>query len=175
METLNETVTVAAAGLTADDVKALRQADRVCFYFVRSEGSTIKAVKEVKKTGPFDDRTREHEFRVATAFNGKHENGDRVDVTNAHCFAMAYGWCEEWATIAAFVKVGDELRLNWYADGAGNQYTEGATVAPGKHESGAEIHPDKLTLRIQRGEKRFAFLVAVSICPANTARMIRRV
>lgn len=174
--TFVETVTVPAVGISADDVKALRQADTVSFHFTRGAGSGIVARKRVKNPGPFGDREREHEVAAGAAFNGAHESGDRVGTENANCHAMVMSAQvdECWQTVAAFLKPGDVLRLNWYADAMTNGYLEGAAVRPGHHAAGQTLHADALYLRITRGERRFAFLIDVEICPSNTARMIRR-
>lgn len=176
LETItHETVTAPAQGLTADDVKAMRTADSVSFHFTRSEGSTIRATKRVKKPGPFDDRERHHEVQTGTSFNGFHESGLRVATDNAICFEMIMSaeYCEVWQTVVAFLKPGDVLRLNWYADAMTSGYVkESVTTVEGSR--GCNLHADALYLRVQRGEKRFAFLLDVSVCPSNTARMIRR-
>lgn len=45
--------------LTAQDIKAMRLADRVCFYSVRGKGS-IRCVKVLRNSGPYDDRERDY-------------------------------------------------------------------------------------------------------------------
>jgi hypothetical protein len=103
--------------------------------------------------------------------------GERVGPDNAGCFAMEHNakWSEEWQTVAHFLKAGDVITLAWSADGIANGYLRGAKVAQGnEHGAGMFLHGDTLRLKIKRGDKRFAFLIDVSCCPDNSARMIRR-
>ena len=169
------TVTVEATGISADDVKAMRTADTISFHFNRSEGSTIRATKRVKNPGPFGDRERQHEIKCGTHFMGKHESGLRVATDNASCFEMIMSaeHSEHWQTVAGFLKAGDILRLHWYADAMSNGYVEDS-VTNNEVARGYRLHADALYLKVTRGEKRYAFLLDVSVCPSNTARMIRR-
>jgi len=159
---------ILTAGLTTNDIKAMRQADRICFFHSPGEGGSIKAIKEVRNADPFAERERSHEIAVATSFRGQGAGNHLA------CFEMFHTsrFNEEWMTIASFVKVGDEITLEWYRDAKSNGYCERTTVQSGPG-CGMELHGDALYLKIRRGDKRFSFLVSVSICPDNTARMIR--
>lgn len=158
--------------LTAIDLKALKQADSVSFHHYKGE-SSIVARKQLKNAGPFDDRERKHEFNVHSVFQGKLSE-EFIEIDNVSCFESLHcsKYSEEWQTIVAFLRIGDEITLHWYADGFKNGYVEHAKMESG-HCEGMKPHADALYFKIKRGEKRFSFLVAVSFCPDNTARMIR--
>ncbi len=88
-------------------------------------------------------------------------------------FTMIHGssYSSHWQTVVQFVKKDDVLRLRWGANGQQNQYAKEAEV---KSDSGhyKGLNVDTLTLIVSRGEKEYSFLLDVSICPTNTARMI---
>ena len=161
--------TIQTVGLTSDDVKALRQADQVSFHFHQDQGSIV-ATKRVKNPGPFGERERRHEFNVSSSFSGNKGSKPR------QCFAMEHGasYSETWQTIAQSLKAGDEVTLHWSADGERTGYLEGAKVSQDNTcAAGMELHADALYLQVRRGDKRLSFFLSVSICPDNTARMIR--
>ncbi len=178
MTTENATETTVATPdthgiLTAQDIKAIKQADRVCFDHSTLRGGELRLIKEVKNRGPFDDREKQYEVSVHSRFHGKHANGEVVMYTNSSCFEMEHcgQYSDTWNTVKAFVKVGDEITLEWYADG-GNDYIRGSTY------QGQRIYCDHLKLIIRRKMKngetaRFGFSLRTSTCPDNTARMVR--
>lgn len=140
-------------GISKLDLAAIRQADRISFHFHEGVHSVV-CTKKVESPGPYGDSERDYEFPV--------KGGFPYSKTARACFAMIYTtrFNEEWQTIAGCLKVGDELRLHWRADS--NQYLRDAG-----------LHFDELLLHVKRGSKVLVFSVATSICPDNTARMIR--
>lgn len=168
---MNATET-AVNGLTALDIKALRTADRVSFHHLHGDPhGSIVATKRVNNAGPFEDRERDHRMTCCVTFSGRFEDS-RVDRHNCDCFAMVYAYSEVWQTIAAFLRTGDEILLEWYADGQCNGYCEKAIVQDGPG-AGMRLHADVLYLKVMRKGKRYSFYLDASICPNNTARMIR--
>lgn len=149
--------------LTNDDVKALRQADRLSFHFHNGE-TEIVATRENRTAGPFDDRERKHRIAAESRFRGG--DGDKPRA----CFAMLHGMWEDancGPTLARLVKPADQLRLQWIADNSNGYLTQA-------RERGVELFRDELHLQIVRKGKPFAMLfVESSICPNNTARMCR--
>jgi hypothetical protein len=164
------TTATAPIPLTRLDLAALRDADTVSFHHNPADGGTIRASKRVKNVGPFDERERRYEFAVGSSFSGRHSN-----LETCSCFSMEHGarYSEEWRTVVTFLKAGDELTLHWSPDGGKTGYLERAVVAKEGPGHGMELHADLLYLKVRRKGKRFGFFLDASVCPDNTARMIR--
>jgi hypothetical protein len=171
--------------LTRDHIKGLRTADRVCFDHVPGGGGAgefrtgLRAIKTVK--GPW----REEITLQVPAMSSVHVHSDLLDYdtrngANARCFEMLYGtYNEEWQTIAGLLKPGDVLELRWVGNDS-NGYLKRATVTEAEKDGicgpghGQGLRHDKLYVHIRRGGKRkYSFYLADSICPDNTARMIK--
>src|SRR3990167_8547205 len=127
--------------LTRDHIKALRDADTVCF---RSNGkTTIEASKkfkhglygEIDHTLPIE--TRQHDSNSSNAFESL-------------LFAR---YDHAWQTIVSCLRPGDTLHLQWAKDHGTNNYCESAG-----------LHADRLYLHVLRKDKRLTFTVAQSVC-----------
>lgn len=165
---MSATIETAPARLTKTDLQAFKQADRVAFHWRDGQGSIVCA-KRVKNAGPWNDQESRHTISVSdTMFFGCPHGKPNS------CFALEHNACgETFQTIAGFLREGDELVLLWFADGERNDYLRRSRCDQSPNNSGMELHADSLTLRIKRKDKRYAFRIAVSICPDNSARMIR--
>jgi hypothetical protein len=79
----------------------------------------------------------------------------------------------EWAVIAKFLKVDDELIVEFLNNE--NQYTEQSQTNLEGYQ-GQKLYRDECKLHIyreERGQRRiYTFLIQVSVCPDNSARMI---
>lgn len=150
--------------LTKHQLKALRSAKRVSFYQTRpgEAGITVVQVvrgKEVETDIPVRSEVRScREERQGTT-------PPLRDVAVCHylLWSDSGGEALNWRSIGAFLKAGDVLMLHWGANYFNNGYLDKV-----------ELHGDRLSLRIQRGDKRYGFIVATSVCANNTARMVRR-
>jgi hypothetical protein len=67
-----------------------------------------------------------------------------------------------WRSVAAFLKPGDQLALDWFRDAETRGYLD--------HHS--DLHGDRMALVIERKGQRFEFILAVEIGPDTTSRMI---
>jgi hypothetical protein len=165
---MTETTAVAKTGITKLDVKALKDAHRVSFHFVDGK-TTIRGSKKTKKTGPYEEREKQYDIESESTFSG-------IGGWKPHgCFAMLSTTHDtEWQTVVSFIKTGDEISLHWTANS--NGYLDNSSVKEGHHAAGERLYRDELRLLIkrERSNKRYAFLIEVSICPDNSARMIRR-
>lgn len=162
------TATCEALSLTKNDVKAIRQADMVSFHRVGGE-NTLQLSKRVRDAGPFDDRERTHDIAVQATLRGYRGDDERPDMSGARCFAMIQTaqYCDRWQTVAKLVRTGDVLELEWTANDS-NGYLRAAL------SNGAALSHDKMYLHICRdGRRALSFYLADSICPDNSARMIR--
>lgn len=165
-DTLVETET----GLSLLDIKALKQADRWCFDYRHGE-SFIRCVKEVTNPGPFDDRDKEYRIPCEVSFCGLCRN-DADGVMPRNCFSMTYNFQHSiesngMLAVLLLLRKGDTLRLHWTCDNS-NGYL--ADVA--KH--GERLYRDELAVVIRRnGKSLCAVHIDTSLCPNNSARMIR--
>lgn len=163
--------------LTADDVKALRAADSVTFFYKPNadRAGEIVCRKTVRNADPFGERERRWTVTTGSEFRGKHAGGAPIGPDTATCCESVTSaqYDEVWQTVAAMLKAGDELSLRWGADGFRNGYLESAVIRPGEHCAGESLHVDSLEIVIRRNGKTLVFLLDVSVCPNNTARMVR--
>jgi hypothetical protein len=138
----------------------------------------LRAIVKVRKPTP-------HETEIEIPAESRvilHGDDARTDAgfdaaKNAACFALVYNWAE-WKTISSLLRSSDELRLRWV--GADNNgYLRRATVTEREGDGyqpglGEKLYHDRLHLEVWRnGKQKYAFYVTDSVCPDNTARMIR--
>jgi hypothetical protein len=143
---------IAARGLDAIQVAALRKASRVCFYHrpkpdASGETSYICAIKEHAPSplNPFAP----HETSILIPCEWRLREYTRSSSSDAIPYGSdqfnAFEWVncaqsdECWQTTASLLRAGDKLFLD-----------------------------------VQRGEKRLSFHIDTSVCENNPARMIRR-
>jgi hypothetical protein len=161
--------------LTAMDIKALRQAQTVSFH-AGTPGdnghAVIRATKRVAQPGPFGDGERHYEIQVATRVASFINNDSEPRV----CFAMIHSsqYEDVWRTTVSMLRPGDELELNWKEDACCNGYMKESSGSASDSGPFEVLHGDVLELRVKRGKRELTFYVDHSICPDNTARMIRR-
>jgi hypothetical protein len=162
--------------LSADDLKAIRQADGVSFHHGDGAGRIV-CTKRVRNPGPFDEHEKSYRINCASVVAGR---GVPYRAEGYTCFASRYSCAETWRTIAGLLRKGDQLRLRWSADGESNGYLERSRVTErdehGSAGLGQALHADALYLEVMRGDgsaPALVFLLDVRICPDNTARMVR--
>lgn len=161
--------------VSKQDIRAMKQADRVCFDHRHADGGVgqIRCIKVIRNPGPFDDRDKTYtipcESRVVAyslGDDGLEHVSDRVT-----CFEMFHSTGADyypWTAVCALVREGDTLRLKWVADSC-NGYMKEANKT-----SAQVIHHDTLTLQIVRdGSVIYSLPLASGHCPNNSARMIR--
>lgn len=152
-----------------DDLKALRNADTVCFRG-SEDGFTIECIK--KERDEFGEKERRRNIPVlGSIYNGWDRDGGRARgevMRNAFAMFSSAQYTENWRTVVSLLRVGDELRLEFRTDEATNGYVKDAN-----------LHADELYLRVARTvgssprEQRMYFLLDTSITPSNSARMCR--
>ena len=140
--------------LTKDAVKYLRQAKSVVF---RSREIGAKYEQSTIELELSTEPKVETSIEVACKLTS--HNGPK-----ASAFDMIHGaqYYPTWGTFARSIRVGDLLTLLWGA-GHDNQYTKDAN-----------LHCDHLSIAIDRAGKRWGeFMINVSVCPDNSARMVQ--
>jgi hypothetical protein len=173
--------------LTRDDLTALKLADAVTFHHLTAAegGPKIRLYLENRMTDEpriltaaqqlvfptadgRDGRGRIRDIRVESSAFGYGTDsaaGWRSDdAPHLSCFYMIHSarFSECWPTIAGLLKVGDQLALRWVADNNTGYTTD------------AGLHCDQLRLYVHRSAGPLVFPIATSVCPDNSARMIRR-
>ena len=170
--------------LTKADVTAMRKADTVVFR--HKDGATaIECAKRLRQgNDPFADTERRHVFVIPgrAQYGGfdRYHGEDNAKAFTAFDMIHSAQFSDEWQTAAAVFKAGDELTAQWFAS-AGNGYCKYAVCGDDKEGSGPwhGLHHDWLCLVAQRKAgkswRKLTFRVCDSVCPDNSARMIKAV
>lgn len=162
--------------LSAKDLRALREADRVLFrwYFGRTqdEPEQVSGIR-ASKTIEGDPWKNEVTYEVPVP-SQLHQYGEHIDRPSASAWIGSAQYHPEWQTIArAILKVGYRLSLLWLR---GNN-------TPALKKAG--MVTDELALRVLRGDDPrddgalhkcldvLTFRIDSQTGPDNTARMIR--
>lgn len=174
--------------LTADDLAALKLADSVSFHHSTPDNGgpvirlhlvggysdvprifTAKEQRVFPMSGILGDRDRYREIAVESSAYGYGADGRSGfrsdDRPRLACFEMIHSAqvSDTWGTIVRLLKSGDRLTLSWIADNNTDNV----------RNSG--LHNDELRLFVCRAgqQKPYVFHVASSVCPDNSARMIK--
>jgi hypothetical protein len=162
--------------LYISDVQALRRAEAVVFHASDGIGlidadltdlagnqPRIYTAKEQQLFPDAADRDRRRRIDVAADIAGYdgHRRWHDHRLPGATALATVSGaqFDDVWRSVAAFLRVGDIVRLHWRADNNTDQL-----IARG-------LHRDELSILVRRGRRRWTFLLDVSIRPQDT-RMI---
>lgn len=165
---MSETTEVRIGTLNRQDIKALQQADDVSFHRCKGKGKIV-ASKNVKNAGPFEENRKHYEIAVEDSVHIHGKGWDCLRNDNAECFAMRHGsnYSDEWQTVVSCLKPGDVVSLRWVGND-NNGYLDKA------QSDGRSLHHDRLYLCVKReGKRNMVFHIEDSICPNNSARMIR--
>jgi len=159
--------------LYISDVQALRRAETVSFYAGDSIGvihadldGDDQRIYTAKQQQLFPDavyRYRRRLIEVAATIAGfdTDRRWHEHHLPGATAFAVIGGapFDEVWRSVAAFLRVGDVLRLRWRADNNTDQL-----IARG-------LHRDELHVLVRRGKRVWTFLLDVAVRPSD-ARMV---
>lgn len=161
--------------LTRNDLTALRNATSVSFHVNDSTGPVIKAwLRDDEKVDPRirrvfpigDSGLQEHCREIVVTGSVRQHGWDPASGTPQPQvgFAMIHTaqHVPVWQTVASSLRAGDRVHLSFGADRFSNEYSRRALV-----------HTDALTLLVQRRHVSLEYLVQVSTCRDNSARMCR--
>lgn len=185
---MTETTLTHALDKTA--IKAMRDADSICFDHdadpTLAEHNGIRAIKRGKAPW-YEDTTVRVRARSSVYIHSDDDGPSRLDYDirngkTACCFDMIHcsKHSEEWQTIVSLLRAGDEVELRWVGSD-NNDYLTRSTVTEREkdsshpsHSLGERLYHDKLYLKVHRnGKVKYSFYLTDSICPDNTARMIK--
>lgn len=144
--------------LTRQDIRALRAADSVTFHLYQGRAS-VRAHQERHNSSTGFDQTHEIPATATVISYQKGEHGRPTDMEAFHMIHSAR-FNYTWPSILARILPNSTLHLAWTR---GND-TEAHTAV--------SFHADELHLSISRNGKSEGYLVAYSVGPDNTARMV---
>jgi hypothetical protein len=165
-------------GLTKDDIAALRAADSaICFSFVRGSaeafggagcGSIMASARVTPPKGFTGSSPADAQYTIScrariTLYEDAPKDAQAWSYVSAFVYCPVYrheGSNSPLTTWIDFLRVGDVVSLNFAANTNG-------------YGRNAGLYMDQLTAHVKRGKKTYAFLLEVSVCPNNTARMIQ--
>lgn len=154
--------------VTKTDLNAIKQGDRIAVHINSLHpAGLVRVIKENRPTDkqPFAQDVEHIVPASAVQTNHAHEQGQAIK-----CFELLYLWGSDSIAKSVFgmLKPGDRIRFEFRPDYYANGYAKKAG-----------IHVDALHLRVMRGEgqkqKAFTFLLDVSACEDNSARMVEGV
>lgn len=162
------------ATLSKDFLSVLRKADVVSFHYERSQDAPdwsgagrTEIVATIRGKGDLVDpevkavlSCESTVLRVYTSDGGEDARGS---YTNGFYMVGSAQYRPEWVTIVSLLRAGDDITFDWAARMLNNQYMDRA-----------KLFGDSLTMRVVRGKRTMVFSVGESICPDNSARMLRR-
>jgi len=162
--------------LTRDDLKALRSSDSICLDHDEPGKGAIRCIK--REGAPWYS-SREHSIACGS-FLRLYGEGEQTDDCRkrarccAHVSGSKYAEHTHTWTALSFLRAGDVVSLE-FVGGDHNQYIKSARTGEGLEYTppGEKLYHDVAYLRVKRGKRVLVFFMAWSICPNNTARMIR--
>lgn len=151
--------------LTKLDIAAMRAADDLCVHLnARHPDGLVRLIKRRDRSTPFSE-DKEHVLPAAVkieAMRGQAELA-RGEVEAFAMIGLYHCQAGSLSAILRTVRAGDELTFSFYPDGHTNGYV-----------AMAGLHADLLYLYVRRDGKTIArWEVDHSVCPDNSARMIR--
>lgn len=167
--------------VTRDTLRKIRQAHGL---FVHAEGETATLTLDLESTfgKPYDEVAR-CRFELPLA--------RRVPEDRRAFFSKSsIRQSAEWMTIASLLRVGDRLSLEFQMDWHSNGYTQAArgngyeAIGSGMFRTAPNpefnatllfegLHVDTVVLWVERNKRRLCFHLDTSICPENSARMVK--
>ena len=166
MTATNTLSTTHAQTLTAHDIKAMRTCDDIVYRFNRADGvSQLECIKRADNKSPWDQTHVIHVNTSDVCFSGSY-GSDTYSLQVARAFHMQsrYDWADnETNTFFAQLKPGDTITARLTANN-NNGYLNTA---------GLFMDELRLCMRRPNVKKELVFLIAVSVCPDNSARMCK--
>lgn len=143
--------------LTAEHLKALRNADDVSFHHVPSEDGPPTYVRATKRVDPkdgFGPRGIDVEIPADVQWAIYERGGDtgRSTPTRAYWSILSCKFSPQWKTLAQLLKVGDRLVLQWTRQASGDLRAAGFAT----YEFGVDVR--RITGKAGK-EQRLAFLL----------------
>lgn len=137
--------------LTKLDIIAIRKADTILFSHMAEAGEVICIKRPSNKEKRRDPWAADKKYRVKV--------GSNLDARHKAFYST---FAESLTMLKAFIRVGDDLTLNWRESAGNNQLTRDAGLAS-----------DMLYIDVFRKDKEYTALLKQSITKDDSARMIK--
>lgn len=142
--------------LSENTIKAIKTANHVNFYFEPSKDDQ-KYDRSEMTIYP----TSDHKEYLKVDTKSQIEGTWSPSKDWLKCWGNTSHYCHEFVTFKNYLRKGDKIRLVYQPDHGTNGYVRAAG-----------LHCDYLMCEVVRGEKITRFILDVSICPNNSARML---
>ncbi len=162
--------------LTKADIKALRTADTVAFdYNGNTSYAGIRCIKRANKSNPWEQELTVKANASAELYRG-HYHEWLTDVRACHVIVSS-SYDEFYQTFAGLLREGDVIFLEFVSlapapDDKDGCYLDHAMCTLSGYY-GEMLWRDSLRLHILRGDKKLSFLIAESVTPDNSAKMVK--
>lgn len=160
---MTDTTTLSATVISSTDVKALRNADTICFDHLADGTGRIRAILRAESSSNGFEQTHTILTRSSRVKDYGRDHTDNPDVTyTAYASSLSAKYDGVTRTLARHLKVGCEIGLVWTRDNNSEVIRA------------ANMHFDSLHVHVQpRGAKvADEYLVQASVGYDNSARMI---
>lgn len=155
--------------LTREQLKNLRKSGRVHFWSSPKGAQITTTVATGERDGEGRAKEISYVIPVASLVRAMNEREGETPIREvAYCSYMLHSDnggenARYWRTITSLLKRGDRLELAWGRDYESNGNTKRAN-----------LHVDRLTLHVHRGDKKLTFIIPTPVCANDTARTVRR-
>lgn len=146
--------------ITRKNLQSLKNCHRVSFYCNEKNISTMDIHGS-------DGGSNISRFNIPSEVSA-YGRSQQMNFVSASTGMDKYNFCPCYiGSVIEFLKVGDELELEWMAENNNGYLNESPNPSNGP------LFLDILSMKVKRKEKVFLFCLDMRICPNNEVRMIR--
>lgn len=147
-------------GLTTEQAQELRKAKSLSFHHVDGKGNIVCR------------RGKDEKIQVDIPVDSIIDRYG-TDLTRGFASIYSCSYDHVWTTIKGLIRKGDHILLKWDPNSHQSEYCKKA-VSNNGFGNYTGLNVDVLYFVISRGQKKMTFMIDVSVCPSNSARMISK-